>query len=145
MRPVSPTRVHLHVLIAERRFWLDISQKTRQWVSGGTLCTDSTTAASQPTAELIPGTELEHFPNTENQKKKKTRPDRSPSQQLGLLITTEAVLRSLSHTMHCEIFLFHLSCEGNWLPLCLYCDTILRSHYMSNKASPYNGCHGHNG
>lgn len=103
-------------------------------MSDDTVCADSTTAASQQTAELMPGTKAEHFPNSEREKEKKerSRPDRSPSQQL--LITAEDVLCILSHTMKCEFFFF--SCSMKQMDfLCAYCDTILKlCHYMSGKA-----------
>lgn len=55
-------------------------------MSDDSVCKASAAAASQPPAELIPGTKLEHFPNTD---RKQSWPQ-SPSQEL--LITAEDAL-----------------------------------------------------
>lgn len=48
---------------SDQRDVSDISMKTLQQIPHDIVCTRSTTAASQQTAELIPGTEkADHFP-----------------------------------------------------------------------------------
>lgn len=61
-------------------------------MSDDSVCKASTAAASQPPAELIPGTKLEHFPNTE---RKQSWPQ-SPSQVL-LITAEDALCRLMSH------------------------------------------------
>jgi len=55
--------------------WHKKYKNRKQRLSEGSVFTATTTAASQQTAELISGTKLEHFPNSER-KTQKNRPDR---------------------------------------------------------------------
>lgn len=62
------------------------------------VCTASTTAASQQTAELISGTKVEHFPNIEKKQKNKLDLTRTHHTK------AEDVLRRLFHTMKCSYY-----------------------------------------